>query len=56
MNIYLTSGTMDFMETLKKRHPNETMIVMNGVGNSVLSHETEWKTAVQTPRRYDRIR
>ena len=55
MNIYLTSGTMDFMETLKKRHPNETMIVMNGVGNSILLHETEGKTSFQTPRRFEVI-
>ena len=44
---------MDFMEMLKKRHPKETMIVMNGVGNSVLLHETTGKTFFQTPRRYE---
>ena len=43
MNIYLTSGTMDFMESLRKRYANETMIVMHGTGNSVLLHETEGK-------------
>ena len=55
MNIYLTSGTMDFMEMLRKRNSKETMIVMNGVGNSVLLHETAGKTAFQTPRRYEVI-
>lgn len=53
MNIYLTSGTMDFMETLKNRHPNEKMIVMHGTGNSVLLHETTGKTSFQTPRRFE---
>lgn len=55
MNIYLTSGTMDFMETLRKRHKHETMIVMHGTGNSVLLHETEGESVFQTPRRYEVI-
>ena len=55
MNIYLTSGTMDFMETLRKSNSKETMIVMHGVGNSVLLHETAGKTLFQTPRRYEVI-
>lgn len=53
MNIYLTSGTTDFMETLRKRHSNESMIVMNGSGNSVLLHETAGKTLFATPRSYE---
>ena len=53
MNIYLTSGTMDFMETLRKRNSKETMVVMHGVGNSVLLHETAGKTSFQTPRSYE---
>ncbi len=55
MNIYLTSGTIDFMETLRKQHEQETMVVMYGTGNSVLLHETEGKSVFQTPRRYEVI-
>ena len=55
MNIFLTSGTMDFMETLKERYENEMMIAMHGTGNSVLLHETDGKTVFQTPRRYEII-
>ena len=55
MNIYLTSGTMDFMGTVRKRFANETMIVMHGANNSVLLHETEGKTVFQTPMRYEVI-
>ena len=55
MNIYLTSGTMDFMGTVRKRFANETMIVMHGASNSVLLHETEGKTVFQTPQRYEVI-
>jgi heme oxygenase (mycobilin-producing) len=55
MNIFLTSGTMSFMESVRKRFANEQMIVMHGGGNSVLLHETEGKTVFQTPRRYEVI-
>ena len=55
MNIYLTSGTKDFMGTVRKRFANEKMIVMHGTSNSVLLHETEGKTVFQTPRRYEVI-
>lgn len=53
MNIYITSGTMDFMEVLRKRHKKETMVAMHSSGNSVLLHETKGKTVFQTPRRYE---
>lgn len=52
MNIYLTSGTMDFMESLRKKYENEMMIVMHGAGTSVLLHETNKESVFQTPRRY----
>jgi len=55
MNIYLTSGTMDFMKTLRTRYPKEDMIVMHGAGNTVLLHESEKKSVFQTPRRYEVI-
>ncbi|MBK3495964.1 antibiotic biosynthesis monooxygenase [Viridibacillus sp. YIM B01967] len=53
MNIYLTSGTPEFMESLRKKYPNEKMIVLHGAGNSVLLHETAGKSVFQTPRRYE---
>lgn len=55
MYIYLTSGTRDFMEILKKRYEKEAMIVMHSPGNSVLLHETKGKTVFQTPRSYEII-
>ncbi|MER2091003.1 MAG: antibiotic biosynthesis monooxygenase [Sporosarcina sp.] len=55
MNIYMTSGTPEFMESLKEKHAREQMIAMHGQGNSLLLHETEGKTVFQTPRRYEVI-
>lgn len=55
MNIYLTSGTPEFMKSLRNKYPNEEMIVLHGSGNSMLLHETEGKSVFQTPRSYEVI-
>ncbi|WP_318617922.1 antibiotic biosynthesis monooxygenase [Sporosarcina sp. YIM B06819] len=55
MNIYMTSGTPDFMETLRDKYPQENMIAMQAGDNSVLLHETTGKTVFQTPRHYEVI-
>lgn len=55
MNIYMTSGTPEFMITLKEKYAAEGLIAMHGQGNSLLLHETEGKTVFQTPRRYEVI-
>jgi heme-degrading monooxygenase HmoA len=51
--MYLTSGTIDFMEKLQKRHANEEMILMHGGGRSLLLHETDGKSVFLAPRRYE---
>lgn len=53
MNIYLTSGTPEFMYSLKKKHSGERMFVLHGQGNTVLLHETTGKTIFQTPHKYE---
>lgn len=55
MNIYMTSGTPEFMESLKEKYAAESLIAMHGHGNSLLLHETVGKTVFQTPRRYEVI-
>ena len=55
MNIYLTSGTAEFLEQVKNKHPNEHMILIHGEGNSVLIHETEEKSIFATPRKFEVI-
>lgn len=55
MNIYLTSGTPEFMLSLKEKHANEKMVVLHGEGNAVLLHETSGTTVFQTPRKYEVI-
>lgn len=55
MKLYTTSGSMDFMEFLRNKYTNERMVVMHGVGNSVVLHETESKSVFQTPLSYEVI-
>lgn len=55
MYMYMTTGTRDFMETIKDKYAHETMLLMHGSGNSLLVHETEAKSVFQTPRRYEVI-
>lgn len=52
MNFFITSGTMDFMESLRKKFPSENMIAMHGKGNALLIHETKRKSIFQTPLKY----
>ena len=53
MYIYLTSGTGDFLEQVRKKHQNQKMILIHGEGNSVLIHETEGKSVFATPRKFE---
>ncbi len=52
MNIYMTTGTMDFMEKIKEKHTNENILLMNGAGQTLLLHETNGASVFQTPRSY----
>ena len=53
MKIYLTSGTMDFMESLRRKHSAESMVVMYGASNTVLLHETEGTSLLQKSLLYE---
>jgi heme-degrading monooxygenase HmoA len=56
MFIYLTSGTAEYMESMRKKYlPKEEMIVLHGSSNSVLLHETDKKTLFVTPRNFEVI-
>ncbi|MFD1926844.1 antibiotic biosynthesis monooxygenase family protein [Sporosarcina siberiensis] len=55
MYLYTTSGTMDFMKSLKEKHRSENIILMNGEGTTLLLHETEGKSVFQTPRKFEVI-
>lgn len=53
MNIFITTGTPEFLQKLQQKYVNEQIILMHGQGHSLLLHETERKTVFQAPRRYE---
>jgi heme oxygenase (mycobilin-producing) len=55
MNIFMTNGTYEFMNSLKDKHPNETMILMQDNETTLLVHETEGSTVFASPRKYEVI-
>ncbi len=53
MNVYITTGTYDFLKTIKDKNPNETMLLMQNGETALLLHETSEKTVFYSPRRYE---
>lgn len=53
MNVYITTGTFDFLQQLKEKHSNETIFLMQNGENTLLLHETEGKTVFSAPRGYE---
>lgn len=53
MNLFMTSGTPEFMKSIQKKYPNEKIFLLHGTGNSVLLHETTGKSIFQVPRKFE---
>ncbi|MET1029468.1 antibiotic biosynthesis monooxygenase family protein [Domibacillus tundrae] len=53
MNVFITSGTYDFLKTIKQKHAAEKMVLMDGAEGAALIHETNGKTVFSSPRRYE---
>lgn len=53
MNLYMTTGTYEYMRKMRDEHPEENMVVMQGENTTLILHETEGKSIFQTPRRYE---
>lgn len=53
MNLFMTTGTYEYMKKMRDKHPNENMVVMQGENTTLILHETEGKSVFQTPRRYE---
>lgn len=55
INIYMTTGTRSFMDTVREKHSKEQIIMMHGEGHTLLLHETEGNSVFQSPRKYEVI-
>jgi heme oxygenase (mycobilin-producing) len=53
LNIFITSGTYDFLQLKKEKYPNENMLFMQNNEQALLLHETDGSTLFQTPRSYE---
>lgn len=55
MNIFIASGTFNYLNSLKEKHPEETLILMQNIDTSLLLHETNNKSFFKQPRKYEII-
>ncbi|WP_260284568.1 antibiotic biosynthesis monooxygenase family protein [Peribacillus aracenensis] len=53
MNVFITSGSFNFLKSKKDKHPNENILLMQNPDTTVLLHETEGKTIFSSPRKYE---
>lgn len=53
MNIFITTGTMDFLKKIENKYPMETIVTMVNATGASLLHETNGKTIFNVPRRYE---
>jgi heme oxygenase (mycobilin-producing) len=53
MNVYITTGTYEFLKSIEKKYSKENIILMQNAETSLLLHETEGKTVFQQPRPYE---
>lgn len=55
MNLYITSGTIDYLTKLKDKHPGENMLLLTESEDefsAVILHETSSNTLFNHPRKY----
>jgi heme oxygenase (mycobilin-producing) len=55
MDVYITSGTYEFLAGLKKKKGQESMVFMQNQEHALLYHETDKKTVFQAPRKYSLV-
>ncbi|PLT33803.1 antibiotic biosynthesis monooxygenase [Bacillus sp. V5-8f] len=55
MNIYMTTGTYEFLQSRKEELQEEKMFLMQNADNALLLHETNGKTVFHSPRKFEII-
>lgn len=53
MNVFITTGTYDFLKKISDKHQEENMILMLNENTALLYHETDGKTYFKEPRSYE---
>lgn len=55
MNIYITSGTLDYLKGIENKYPTETIVTMVNENGALLLHETIEASVFKEPRKYEVI-
>lgn len=55
MNIYMTTGTFNFLAKIKEKHPSKSMFLMQNIENALLLHESDQSSIFKTPRSFQVI-
>ncbi|WP_462408920.1 antibiotic biosynthesis monooxygenase family protein [Neobacillus sp. Marseille-QA0830] len=55
MNVYLTTGTIEYLKKIMEKHPEEKLVAMENADGALLIHETKRETVFKLPRRYEAI-
>jgi heme-degrading monooxygenase HmoA len=53
MNVYITTGTYEYLKGMAKEHPQENMLLMENENGALLLHQTEGETVFKEPRKYE---
>ncbi|PLS02990.1 antibiotic biosynthesis monooxygenase family protein [Neobacillus cucumis] len=53
MNVYIATGTLDFLKKIEKKYANEQMLAMLNENGAILLHETNGQTVFNEPRRFE---
>ncbi|MCZ0755997.1 antibiotic biosynthesis monooxygenase family protein [Anoxybacillus sp. J5B_2022] len=53
MKMYITTGTLDYLQNLKEKYANKPMLLLEGSDTALLLHETDGETVFQEPRHYE---
>lgn len=55
MNLYMTTGTYEFLIKILNKYKDEQMLLMQNAQNSLIIHETMNKSVFGSPRKYEVI-
>ncbi|WP_181444573.1 antibiotic biosynthesis monooxygenase [Bacillus sp. 03113] len=55
MNLYITSGTYQYLEKIIKKHKESAWLLMENEDHALLLQETDKKTDLKAPRKYEAI-
>jgi heme oxygenase (mycobilin-producing) len=53
MNVYITTGTFEYLKAMEIRYPTESMVTMVNEDSALLLHETSKTSVFKEPRKYE---